>query len=515
MNLLRVIRMPVLLLLCLAVSTAWAQPAPPSVWKPKLETSWQWQLTTPVDLSVDAEMYDIDLFDNPASVVEALHARGRKAVCYVSVGTFEPFRPDAARFPEEVKGKPLEDFQTERWLDIRRWDILGPIIEARLDLCKSKGFDGVEPDNVDAYGNDSGFPLSPDDQLVFNTRVANAAHVRGLSVGLKNDIEQARELQPFFDWALNEQCFEFRECGNLVWFTLAGKPVFHVEYDLPTDRFCPQANGLNFNSLRKNVNLDVYRVACRMTAATASLPNPATPAMLQIRSILNGASFRPGISPGMIVSISGSALGPPAGQGARTSAPGLVDTTLDATRVLFDGQAAPILYLGTQQALVVVPYAVAGKSTVQVQVARAQGQSQPFGVQVQPALPGIFTTTGSGGGQASALNEYGLPNSPSAPATRGSILTFDATGAGVLSPLPKDGQISTEPYPAPLLPVAVRIGGLPAQVISAGPAPQAVTGMLRVKVRIPADGPTGPAIPIELTVGSQSSQNGVTIAVAP
>ena len=45
-------------------------------------------------------------------------------------------------------------------MDIRQIDILGPIMQARLDLCKQKGFDAVEPDNVDAYQNKPGFPMT-------------------------------------------------------------------------------------------------------------------------------------------------------------------------------------------------------------------------------------------------------------------------------------------------------------------------------------------------------------------
>ncbi len=111
-----------------------------------------------LDLSVDAAVYDIDLFDNDAATVDELHAQGRRAICYFSAGTFETGRPDANEFPEAVKGKPLEDYPDEKWLDIRQLDVLRPIMEARLDLCKAKGFDAAEPDNVDGYSNDSGFP---------------------------------------------------------------------------------------------------------------------------------------------------------------------------------------------------------------------------------------------------------------------------------------------------------------------------------------------------------------------
>src|SRR5262245_16860286 len=112
-------------------------------WMPAPNTTWQWQLTTPVDQSVDAQMYDIDLFDNAASVVASLHAAGRHVVCYLDVGTYEPGRPDSSAFPQSVIGKELPDFPDERWLDIRRLDLLGPIMERRLDLCQQKGFDAV------------------------------------------------------------------------------------------------------------------------------------------------------------------------------------------------------------------------------------------------------------------------------------------------------------------------------------------------------------------------------------
>ena len=235
---------------------------PLSVWQPALNTSWQWQLTTPVDQSVNAEVYDIDMFDNSASVVAALHARGRKVICYLSAGTWENWRPDASKFPSSVLGKS-NGWPGEKWLDIRRLDILGPIMEARLDLCQAKGFDGVEPDNIDGYTNRSGFPLLYQDQLSYNIFLANAAHARGLSVGLKNDLEQVHDLLPYFDWALAEQCFQYKECSLLLPFVNAGKAVFEVEYKLATTQFCATANAMNFNALKKKLSLNAYRTPCR------------------------------------------------------------------------------------------------------------------------------------------------------------------------------------------------------------------------------------------------------------
>jgi hypothetical protein len=215
-----------------------------------------------VDLSIEAEMYDIDLFENEAAVVAELHRLGRRAVCYMSAGSWEEWRPDAQEFPAEVRGATLAGWEDERWLDVRRLDVLGPIMGARMDLCRSKGFNAVEPDNVDGYLNESGFPLTYDDQLAYNIRLAEMAHERGLSIGLKNDMDQIPDLLAHFDWALNEQCFQFDECDTLRPFIDAGKAVFHVEYELDTSEFCLQANALEFSSLRKNLDLDAWREPC-------------------------------------------------------------------------------------------------------------------------------------------------------------------------------------------------------------------------------------------------------------
>ncbi len=133
----------------------------------------------------------------------------------------------------------------------------------RLDECQAKGFDAVEPDSIHAYTLDTGFPLSYQDQLTYNKWWAEAAHKRGLSIGLKQDPEQAQDLQPYFDWALDEECFEFGGCEKMLPFTHANKAVFNAEYNLKPSKFCSEANKLNFNSIKKNKELDAYREACR------------------------------------------------------------------------------------------------------------------------------------------------------------------------------------------------------------------------------------------------------------
>jgi hypothetical protein len=231
-------------------------------WVPALETSWQWQLQGRIDISVDVEMYDVDAFDVSARLVERLHGDGRAVVCYVSAGSWERWRRDADRFPERVLGRPLQGWPGERWLDVRRIRLLAPIMRARIDGCADKGFDGIEFDNVEGYANRTGFPISSEDQLAFNAWLANAAHRRGLSVALKNDLEQVEDLLSYFDFALNEECFTYRECDRLTPFVEAGKAVFGVEYELEPDEFCPQAEALGFNFLRKRLSLRAWLIAC-------------------------------------------------------------------------------------------------------------------------------------------------------------------------------------------------------------------------------------------------------------
>jgi hypothetical protein len=237
----------------------------PGIWRPSPGTSWQWQLTGTIDTSLDVDMYDIDLFEAPQAVIDGLRGRGIVVICYFSAGSHENWRPDADDFPSSVIGNALEGWPGERWLDIRSSEVRN-IMEQRLDLAASKHCDGVEPDNVDAYdGNNPGFPLTYEDQIDYNTFLAAEAHERGLSVGLKNDLAQVDDLLDLFDWALNEECFDWDECGDLQPFIDAGKAVFHVEYgdEGTAADICPQANALNFDSIIKNYDLDEWRIPCR------------------------------------------------------------------------------------------------------------------------------------------------------------------------------------------------------------------------------------------------------------
>ena len=247
-----------------AADTPAEEETPPEIWRPSPGTSWQWQLSDyPVNTSFEVAMYDIDLFETPRETIDALHAAGRIVICYFSAGSYEDWREDASSFPEAALGNEMEGWD-ELWLDVRN-ETVREIMRARLDIAVSKTCDGVEPDNVDGYVNSTGFDLDYADQLDFNLFLAAEAHGRGLSVGLKNDLDQIEDLVDHFDWALNEECFEYEECDTLLPFIENHKAVFNVEYGGAglADTICPQANALNFDTLIKNWDLDAWRVACR------------------------------------------------------------------------------------------------------------------------------------------------------------------------------------------------------------------------------------------------------------
>ena len=232
-------------------------------WKPTIGTSWQIQFSGTLDQTVNATIFDIDLFDTDVSVITSLHSKGKKVVCYFSGGSSENWRPDYSQFITAVKGNKLSGWAGENWLDVRNLTVLGPIMSARMDLAKSKGCDGVDVDNMDGYTNNTGFPLTYANQITYNKYIADAAHARGLGIGLKNDLDQIKDLVSVYDWQINEECFDYNECDLLAPFIAAGKPVHNIEYNLTTSQFCSKANAMNFDSLKKNLSLDAARTPCR------------------------------------------------------------------------------------------------------------------------------------------------------------------------------------------------------------------------------------------------------------
>ena len=164
------------------------------------------------------------------------------------------WRPDANQFPSSVLGA-TNGWPGERWLDIRQTSVLAPIVTARFQMCKSKGFDAIEADNVDGYSNDTGFPLTAQEQLNYNQWYASVAHEVGLPIALKNDTDQVQTLQPYFDFMIDEQCFQYKECDTLQPFVKAGKAVLEVEYKGQLSNICPQAKAQGLSRIKKKLSL--------------------------------------------------------------------------------------------------------------------------------------------------------------------------------------------------------------------------------------------------------------------
>ena len=202
-------------------------------------------------------------------MIRQLQDEGRRVICYFSAGSFEDFRLDATEFLPGELGTTLDGFADERWVDIRSQNVRR-IMLARLDLAVQKGCDGVEPDNVAAFDDDTGFDFTGTDQLAYNRFIANAAHERDLAVGLKNDLQQIEDLVDYYDFSVNEQCHEFDECATLQPFIDAGKPVFNAEYverfvndTVQRETMCQSARGAGLHTLVLPLDLDdSFRFSC-------------------------------------------------------------------------------------------------------------------------------------------------------------------------------------------------------------------------------------------------------------
>jgi hypothetical protein len=285
-------------------------PAPttcPGCWQPPLDARWQYQLqakpgvaddTGGIDVDICAvpavggdcvtpNVFDIDLYvDTKVSgpgnfvvdtaAVDAIHAAGGHAICYLDAGDAETYRPDYQRFVDFDRhcggcliGNPFSQvFPDEFFLNVnddqgQRAFIL-KVNRDRVQKCADAGFDAVEWDIIDTYEDPhSGFHISYRSQLMFNSRLANMAHHYGMSVAMKNDPSQVRDLLPYFDFAIVEQCFQYHFCsGNPapgeVAFVQAGKAVFEVEYRLTRDEFCADADTLRINAIKKSRNFSLF-----------------------------------------------------------------------------------------------------------------------------------------------------------------------------------------------------------------------------------------------------------------
>jgi uncharacterized protein (TIGR03437 family) len=279
-----------------------------------------------------------------------------------------------------------------------------------------------------------------------------------------------------------------------------------VTLDSATPSTGPQLQSLT-PSVQMQVTLPGYG------AALLRLSN-ATP-VLTPSGVVNAASYSSGpVAPGEIVSLFGSALGPPIPVSAALTNPKLVANSLEGVRVTFDGVRAPLLYASSGQVNAVVPYSVNGKTTTQLQLEYLGAFSAPITLPVAATAPGIFSLASSGKGPGAILNARDESvNSVSNPANPGDWVSIYATGAGLTSPASLDGFLTSTPLPQPVANVSATIGGVPCEINYAGAAPGFVSGLLQINAKVPAGITPGPSVPVQVVIGNVASQSSITLAV--
>lgn len=268
----------VLIVSCLVVSScqknATEGPAPvthSAWWQPETGRSFDWYLGTPgLQDQFSTEVVDVDAFETSKEVVNALHQQGKKVLAYLSVGTLEEGRPDGALVPRELIGNIYPAWPQERWVDIRQIDKIKPWVLSRLNMIVQKGFDGIEPDNVDGYEQtNTGFPISVGDTKKYLSFLITEAHQRQLSIGQKNIPDLSAEFATRFDWALCEDAFFQGWQDSMHAYIAVNKPVFAVEYtDHMTQSYfntqvCPKAASLHYFSILKNRDLSKWTYFCQ------------------------------------------------------------------------------------------------------------------------------------------------------------------------------------------------------------------------------------------------------------
>jgi uncharacterized protein (TIGR03437 family) len=255
--------------------------------------------------------------------------------------------------------------------------------------------------------------------------------------------------------------------------------------------------------------------AVQTVKVTLVVSPTGTPVVL---TIVSGASLQPtALSPGEIVTIFGNGIGPATpttGTSFTPSANGTVATTLANVTVTFNNVPAPLLFVSPGQINAIVPYEVAGQTSVPVAINNNGTTSATFTVPVAAVAPAIFSLADNGNGQGAILNSNASINGTGNPAAPGSIISIFATGEGQLVPAGTTGCITggTLPVPKPVAAVSVTVGGQSASIDYAGEAPDAVCGLLQINATLPSNLSAGQQ-PVVLTIGA-SSNTGQAITVA-
>lgn len=239
-------------------------------WHPPARPTWYWQLTGKINNDENVEIYDIDGFENSAEEVATLHSKGIHVVCYIDAGGAEKYRPDYYKFLEDEKagipilGAKIAGWPEERWINIRELAYVEPIMRARFEMCKEKGFDAVEPDNIEVWQESEkrqGIKpaITRAEQLAYNEWIAETVHELGMAVLQKNDGVQTEEQDAYFDGALTEQCNQYEECAYFTPYLARGEPVLNAEYREKTAKFCPLDEAAGIMGARFNLALNGKR----------------------------------------------------------------------------------------------------------------------------------------------------------------------------------------------------------------------------------------------------------------
>lgn len=239
------------------------------IWTPSLNVTWDYHLKDiPDSVNATVRVYDIDLFDADTSDIELLHDEGHKVICYFSAGSYENWRPDKGNFSASDLGNNLSGWPGERWLNVTSQSVRS-IMEARIDLASEKNCDGVDPDNIDGYDNDTGLELTENDAVDYVEFLSEYAHAQNLSIGLKNGGAIVDRVFNVTEWVVVEQCIQYDECEDYQPYVEEGKPVFNVEYPdrsslsaSGVSKYCNYKDSVGFMTILKNLDLDGWIESC-------------------------------------------------------------------------------------------------------------------------------------------------------------------------------------------------------------------------------------------------------------
>lgn len=280
-----------------------------SHWVPKGKLDWTIDYSSALaDGRLDVEAHDAYVLTLPVvakargkPISELRCTAKKKLICYTNCGAYEKDHWNEEIIDPvrgELIGAQMSGYPEERWLDIRRLDVMRRLIGDKFTKAASLGCDAMLCDNVEAWttgtdGQDekavrlyreqgldalkafaaenvkarTGFEISYDDQIAYNRMLSEEAHSRCMGIGLLNDVFQIPDLADDFDFALNEQCHHCGWCDLYQPFVGADKPVLHLEFrdnegfckpgSAPIADICSAVKGMGlstFNTLKKDAS---------------------------------------------------------------------------------------------------------------------------------------------------------------------------------------------------------------------------------------------------------------------